>query len=791
MRSTDEQRAAMARQRRIAGVGMKDFTVTKRSAVRDRFITGEHDVEIVETAAESRMAGLGGQFAKGGGRVPAADGVRRWGADDQAEAEAFAQQTFEGTFGSQGLKAEVSDVLILARTGDLRVQGVVLDASGNPVGKFTRAFNHEQHIVSLDRTPSYVEHVHLDLDPNVQGTGFSREFNEHAEAEYAKAGYEQVLLVANIDVGGYAWARQGFKINESHQLMADLSKDSLKTRVRDAYSTISPAVQTRLSALIDSNQMAELAADPDGKQILLGSSWRGVKDLQPAASESRMAGLGGQFAKGGGRVPAQASARKWVSGQDEEEAMTFATGLYDGIHGSEGYASSVDRVHITFEGALVVNGSIKAGSKPIGKFTRTLVPDIAGTPGGRHKDPNTGLPKGSDPVKAHVSHDLLELDDDRRGTGFSQEFNARAEAGYKEAGYTEVHLTANIDVGGYAWARQGYVPTPKATKDLFGRITERRSEDPHRPENHLTAQDADALGGFLSSGNMNGVATYKNAKGELTGKTFLLGSHWKGIKNLQPAAGESRTAGLGGQFAKGGGRVPAQAETRKFVKGDEEDAMVMATAMYNGVHGTEGYRTEVTSVFIHDGIFGENGAEYGNVQIDGKIFDGEKEIGRFVSYIKPERPEIDGGVHREGTGFAGQDGAPAQVSHSLLELDSGRQGNGFSRDFYGQAEKEYKKAGYNQVELTANIDVGGYAWARQGYKPTPQATADLRNRITQRRSEDRYQPENHLTARDARALNRFLTRGDMNSLATYKNAKGEPTGKTFLLGSYWKGVKQI
>ena len=887
MRSTDEQRAAMARQRRIAGAGLKDFTVTKRSAVRDRFITGEHDVEIVETAAESRMAGLGGQFAKGGGRVPAtagwdhhspgvythgdyiakqggsmfgkytvfhtgqpeykgsqlgkqaknigtaetlaeatkliethqaaetrmaglggqfakgggrvpaADGVRRWGADDQAEAEAFAQQTFEGTFGSQGLRAEVSDVLILPRTGDLRVQGIVLDASGNPVGKFTRAFNHEQQIVSLDRTPSYVEHVHLDLDPNVQGTGFSREFNAHAEAEYAKAGYEQVLLVANIDVGGYAWARQGFKINESHQLMADLSKDSLKTRVRDAYSTISPAVQTRLSALIDSNKMAELAADPDGKQILLGSSWRGVKDIQPAASESRMAGLGGQFAKGGGRVPAQASARKWVSGQDEEEAMVFATGLYDGIHGSKGYKSSVDRVHITFEGALVVNGSITTGfdtargRKPIGKFTRTLVPEVAGTPGGKHRDPSTGLTKGSDPIKAHVSHDLLELDSDRQGTGFSQEFNARAEAGYKQAGYAEVHLTANIDVGGYSWARQGYTPTPDSTKDLFGRITNRRSEDPHRPENHLTAQDADALGGFLTRGDMNGIATYKNDKGAPTGKTFLLGSTWKGVKDLSQDAGESRMAGLGGQFAKGGGRVPAQAQTRKFVKGDEEDAMVMATAMYNGVHGREGYRTEVTSVVIHGGIFGEDGAEYGNVQIDGKIFDGKKEIGHFVSYIKPERPEIDGGVHREGTGFAGQDGAPAQVSHSLLELESDRQGNGFSRDFYGQAEVEYKKAGYNQIELTANIDVGGYAWARQGYKPTPKATADLHDRITQRRSEDRYNPENQLSRRDAKALGRFLAKGDMNGLAAYKNAAGEPTGKTFLLGSTWNGVKQI
>ena len=788
MRSTDQQRAAMARQRRIAGAGMKDFTVTKRAAVRDRFITGEHDVELVETTAESRMAGLGGQFAKGGGRVPAATGVRKWGADDQAEAEAFAQQTFEGHFGSHEFKAEVTDVLILPTTGGLRVQGVVLSSTGQPIGKFTRDFIAEQQIVGLDRIPAHVEHAHLDLDPDVQATGFSRDFNAHAEAEYAKAGYEQVTLVANIDVGGYAWARQGFKINETYQRMADISKDGLKARINQQHTGVKAS---QLTALVDANDMAGLAAHPGGKTVLLGSSWRGVKDLQPPTAESRMAGLGGQFAKGGGRVPAQESARKWVSGQDEEEAMVFATNLYDGIHGSKGYASSVDTVRITFEGALVVNGSITAGSKKIGKFERRLVPDIAGTPGGRRMDPNTGLPKGSDPIKAHVSHELLELDEDRRGTGFSQEFNARAEAGYKEAGYAEVHLTANIDVGGYAWARQGYVPTPKATKDLFGRITERRSEDPHRPENHLTAQDADALGGFLSSGNMNGVATYKNAAGEPTGKTFLLGSHWKGVKNLQPPTTESRMAGLGGQFAKGGGRVPARAETRKFVPGDEKDAMAMATAMYNGVHGSEGYRTEVTEVFIHGGIFGEDGAEYGNVQIDGRILAGDKEIGRFVSYVKPERPEIDGGVHREGTGFAGQDGSLAEVSHAFSEFDSGSQGSGFSREFYGKAEVEYKKAGYHQVELTANIDVGGYCWARQGYKPTPKATAELHDRITERRSKNRYSPEEDLTARDARVLRRFLAKGDMNGLATYKNSKGEPTGKTFLLGSTWNGVKQL
>lgn len=72
---------------------------------------------------------------------------------------------------------------------------------------------------------------------------------------------------------------------------------------------------------------------------------------------------------------------------------------------------------------------------------------------------------GDDPDALWVSHDLLALEKDQQGAGFAQEWNAHTEKWYKESGVSHIRLEANIDVGGYAWARQGYDFADKATAE--------------------------------------------------------------------------------------------------------------------------------------------------------------------------------------------------------------------------------------------------------------------------------------------------------------------------------------
>lgn len=56
----------------------------------------------------------------------------------------------------------------------------------------------------------------------------------------------------------------------------------------------------------------------------------------------------------------------------------------------------------------------------------------------------------------YATHDLLKVSADTRGQGFSQSFNRQLEDWYRESGIQRIQLHANIDVGGYAWARAGY-----------------------------------------------------------------------------------------------------------------------------------------------------------------------------------------------------------------------------------------------------------------------------------------------------------------------------------------------
>lgn len=92
-------------------------------------------------------------------------------------------------------------------TTKMRIQGVILDDAGNQAGKFTRTIDIDPYTPD---TPYTVYNDMLEIDSRWQGQGFAEEFYLHAETSLAAQGYERVAIHANIDVGGYAWARRGF-----------------------------------------------------------------------------------------------------------------------------------------------------------------------------------------------------------------------------------------------------------------------------------------------------------------------------------------------------------------------------------------------------------------------------------------------------------------------------------------------------------------------------------------------------------------------------------------------------
>lgn len=75
-----------------------------------------------------------------------------------------------------------------------------LERDGSSVGEAVRRF----------RADGSVDHHELVLDPDEQGAGFATRWNQQAEAAYREIGIDRITLNANIDVGGYAWARAGY-----------------------------------------------------------------------------------------------------------------------------------------------------------------------------------------------------------------------------------------------------------------------------------------------------------------------------------------------------------------------------------------------------------------------------------------------------------------------------------------------------------------------------------------------------------------------------------------------------
>jgi hypothetical protein len=80
----------------------------------------------------------------------------------------------------------------------------ILDADGNYVGEFQRqVFQTAEGVYN-------VEHSVFLLNKSVQGQGIAARLNGAAFDYYRSIGIENVTVHADIDVGGYAWARQGF-----------------------------------------------------------------------------------------------------------------------------------------------------------------------------------------------------------------------------------------------------------------------------------------------------------------------------------------------------------------------------------------------------------------------------------------------------------------------------------------------------------------------------------------------------------------------------------------------------
>lgn len=167
--------------------------------------------------------------------------------------------------------------------------GKVMDESGQQVGHFARYFYDD----------GTVYHSLFELKPSFQGGGLAARMNRQAEMAYLAMGFKKVTLNADIDIGKYAWARQGYDFKSPKAMM---ERKAALVHFLETWGDLSLNVARRKveTLLGDKFHAWDLAALDDGREYDSGrkgsfslgkafmlsdwnGSWDAVKIITPGS----------------------------------------------------------------------------------------------------------------------------------------------------------------------------------------------------------------------------------------------------------------------------------------------------------------------------------------------------------------------------------------------------------------------------------------------------------------------------------------------------------------------------
>lgn len=239
--------------------------------------------------------GVGGQ----GSGFTASDVLATSKSGDMDAVKRQMASVMDGEYAGLTVRTRLVGVEPLETEFGVIAMGDILDGTGQTVGSVAE-------VIQQGAAGPYVTHGDLSLRPEVQGQGFAREFIGHVERWYREAGVTHVELFADIDVGGYAWARQGFdfktsgdarKILRLLQLQTDrlgwnslgIPSERIADQVAAARALLDRAERTEFGSpdYPSAYEISQLGRWPGagrtdrwiGKATLLGSGWNGVKPL--------------------------------------------------------------------------------------------------------------------------------------------------------------------------------------------------------------------------------------------------------------------------------------------------------------------------------------------------------------------------------------------------------------------------------------------------------------------------------------------------------------------------------
>lgn len=145
-----------------------------------------------------------------------------------------------------------------------------------------------------------------------------------------------------------------------------------------------------------------------------------------------------------------------------------------------------------------------------------------------------------------VEHEHFEVEKSHQGTGFATAYLDGAMKQYRRLGVARVRMYANISVGGYSWAKYGFVPT---LSDWRGLIKMWKGQDPDAAAQQVRDRDTKAAADRkkLSSPKhekamqalVNSLSRDKpediwRVADSVYGKALLLGTNYNAEMSLKP-----------------------------------------------------------------------------------------------------------------------------------------------------------------------------------------------------------------------------------------------------------------
>ncbi len=174
--------------------------------------------------------------------------------------------------------------------------------------------------------------------------------------------------------------------------------------------------------------------------------------------------------------------------------------------------------------------------------------------GGHLVDPRSGKPIGTisrqiDTEAGTAHHGYLKINPSAQGTGLAKDLLRNQMDLYQTMGLKSVDLFADIDVGSYAWAKYGFLPSHEGEWNAISQVARRRLSE--ISANELSSKDADAVRQVLMRKDPQAIWDLADMKlklrsGEPVSKRLLMNNSWNGKLDLNdPEAMERFNAYVG------------------------------------------------------------------------------------------------------------------------------------------------------------------------------------------------------------------------------------------------------